>query len=307
MIQKLSLRPISITSLHAFVTAGKTYSFSETARRLGKAQSAVSTAINNLEIDLGVELFNRSSYRPSLTRAGVELLHYAEEIVHNLCAMQEKAEALAKDTDLSIRIISNLFCPLGHVYTIFEELTNRWPECQPVIDVVSPCCIESHFQNSKNSLAISTFPTTRDLQGSVTTEPVGWIEFAYVVASGHPMLRDMPVERRALCKYRQLTLTGACDDLTNPTSPQKWVFNDLTIVLSLVEQGLGWALLPKQFVSEKIKAGTLVVIDCCDRMTELRLPYGVFWRKRQPHSPVTEFFLRRYLGRTAEARAIRTP
>jgi DNA-binding transcriptional LysR family regulator len=228
------------------------------------------------------------------------LLHHAEEIVNNLCALQEKAEALAKDTDFSIRIISSSFCPLEHVYTVFEELTDQWPECQPVIDIVSPCSLEAQFRNSKNCLAISTLPTTRELQGTVTTEPVGWIGFSYVAASGHPMLRDLPLDRRVLGRYRQLALTGACESLTKPMSSQIWVFNDLTIVSSLVEQGLGWALLPKQIVSDKIKTGALTAIDCCDVLTEPRLPYGIFWKKTLPLYPVAEFFLRRYLAAASE-------
>jgi len=306
MTPKLPFNPISFSSLYTFLSVAKSGSFSETARKIGKAQSAVSTAVNNLEIDLGVKLFDRSSYRPSLTTAGAELLHHAEEIVHNLCALQEKAEALAKDSELSIRIISSSFCPLEHVYTVFEELTNRWPACQPVIDVVAPCSLEAQFRNSKNCFCISTLPTTRELQGTVTTEPVGWIGFTYVVASGHPMLRNSPLDRRVLSRYRQLALTGACDNMTRPTSSQTWVFNDLTIVLSLVEQGLGWALLPKQAVSQKIKSGTLTAINCTDLLAAPRLPYGIFWKKTQPRSQVTEFFLRRFLGAATEVGAIKT-
>ena len=47
----------SMEQLEAFVAAAAQGSFSGAARALGKAQSAVSTQISNLEIDLGVELF----------------------------------------------------------------------------------------------------------------------------------------------------------------------------------------------------------------------------------------------------------
>ncbi|MDN6634081.1 MAG: LysR family transcriptional regulator, partial [Enterobacterales bacterium] len=48
-------------ALNAFVETVSAGSFSAAARRLHKSQSTVSTAIANLEDDLGVTLFDRSA------------------------------------------------------------------------------------------------------------------------------------------------------------------------------------------------------------------------------------------------------
>ena len=50
----------SLEQLKTLLVAAQAGSFSAAARQLGKAQSVVSTAIANLEIDLGLELFDRS-------------------------------------------------------------------------------------------------------------------------------------------------------------------------------------------------------------------------------------------------------
>jgi DNA-binding transcriptional LysR family regulator len=289
--------------LFVFVTAAHTGSFSETGRKIGKTQSAVSTAINNLEIDLGVELFDRSSYRPSLTKAGAELLHDAEEIVHKLSALQEKAEALANDTDVSIRILSNSYCPLDNVYPVFEELTREYPQCQPAIDIISPCAFDTEFRSGKYRLAIASLPAAHELQSAVTTEPIGWIEFCYVVAAAHPMVRQFPLNCRELRRYRQLTLAGACDELTRPVSSQFWILNDLASILLLVERGHGWALLPRQTASEKVKSGILTEIECLELPPVPQLPYGIYRKKSMPFSQVTEFFWRRLLA-TVDKRAV---
>ena len=47
----------NIENFRAFVLAAELGSFSAAARQMGKAQSAVSTAIANLEIDADVQLF----------------------------------------------------------------------------------------------------------------------------------------------------------------------------------------------------------------------------------------------------------
>lgn len=68
-------------SLRAFVLAVELGSFSAAARKMRKAQSAVSTAIANLEIDTGVELFDRSGRSPVLTKEGRSLLPHAYGIL----------------------------------------------------------------------------------------------------------------------------------------------------------------------------------------------------------------------------------
>ncbi|MGV8783794.1 helix-turn-helix domain-containing protein, partial [Pseudomonas aeruginosa] len=55
---------LSPESLEAFVQVVSLCSFSAAARKLGKSQSTVSEAIARLEIDLGLELFDRGGRQP---------------------------------------------------------------------------------------------------------------------------------------------------------------------------------------------------------------------------------------------------
>ena len=57
-------------ALTAFVEAAASGSFSAAARRMRKSQSTISTAISNLETDLGLTLFDRSTRQPTLTAQG---------------------------------------------------------------------------------------------------------------------------------------------------------------------------------------------------------------------------------------------
>ena len=60
-----------------FIDTVEQKSFSAAAKKNYISQSAVSQAISKLESELGIVLFNRSSYRPSLTAAGK---YYYEEL-----------------------------------------------------------------------------------------------------------------------------------------------------------------------------------------------------------------------------------
>lgn len=75
------------------VEVEKTGSISQAAENLFMAQSNLSKAIKELESDLGISIFERSSRGVHLTHKGREFLNYAE----NILAQLDKMEALSKD------------------------------------------------------------------------------------------------------------------------------------------------------------------------------------------------------------------
>ena len=72
MMQKLhsNLPDIDFRQLRTFLALAQVANFSETGRRLGLSQSAVSRHIRGLEERLGVRLFERLGRRAVLTSAG---------------------------------------------------------------------------------------------------------------------------------------------------------------------------------------------------------------------------------------------
>ena len=87
----------SFDQLQAFVAAADQGSFSAAGRSLAKAQSAVSTAVINLEIDLAVELFDRSTRSPKLTVAGRTLLRYARSVLRSHHELVAHAASVSED------------------------------------------------------------------------------------------------------------------------------------------------------------------------------------------------------------------
>src|ERR1700691_6557293 len=71
---KIVLDGVSLDQLRAFIAAVDEGSFSAGARKLHRAQSAVSELVSNLEAQIGVVLFDRSERYPKLTPAGVLLV-----------------------------------------------------------------------------------------------------------------------------------------------------------------------------------------------------------------------------------------
>lgn len=116
--------------LKTFLSLAQTRNFSRTAQGLMVAQSTVSKRINELEKEVGETLFLRGSSPAVLTRAGMALLGYAEQIVH----MEEKAKARIHQTNRYEGYLT-----LGTVYAYFDlylaEVLQSFLESRPEIAV----------------------------------------------------------------------------------------------------------------------------------------------------------------------------
>jgi DNA-binding transcriptional LysR family regulator len=94
----------SLDQLTVFLTVVETGSFAAAGRRLGRATSAVSYAIANLEQQLGVQLFDRDhARRPALTEAGVAVLSEARSVSVGVDNLRTKVKGLLDGLEATAR------------------------------------------------------------------------------------------------------------------------------------------------------------------------------------------------------------
>lgn len=84
----------TVPQIQTFVEVALCGSFTDTAKRKGVSQGAVSTMIGKLEENLGTELFFRNGARCSLTKAGETFLPYAIAIAENTEQGRQAVDAL---------------------------------------------------------------------------------------------------------------------------------------------------------------------------------------------------------------------
>ena len=92
----MNIERLSLDQLRVFAQVADSGSFLAAAKALKRAQSAVSYAISTLESQLGLPLFDRGSYRPQLTAAGIELLRDARQVLDQVDALQARAAAYSQ-------------------------------------------------------------------------------------------------------------------------------------------------------------------------------------------------------------------
>ena len=123
-------KPICIcrpNPLEAFVQAALLL---PAAAQLGKSQSTVSEAIARLEIDLGLELFDRSGRQPQLTEAGRTLLGRVEEVLGASDRLRRVAALLAGGSEPRVTLALSDTYHSARYEARLAELDERYPELE---------------------------------------------------------------------------------------------------------------------------------------------------------------------------------
>lgn len=125
-------------ALTAFAEAATLGSFSAAARKLGKSQSTVSSAIANLEIDLGLTLFDRSSRKPTLTEPGRVLLGKVQDILAASDRLDRAASQLGGGLEPKLSVVWSDTYQSDRFEDILGTFEQRFP------DLEFECLIAEH-------------------------------------------------------------------------------------------------------------------------------------------------------------------
>lgn len=120
-----------IKALRFFVTAGETLSFVDAARTYGTSPSTVSKAVNRLEKELGVSLFNRTTRITRLSPSGEEYLATAKRILQELDACEQALVSQASDLSGTLRI--NVPVSYGRLYV--QPLIKHFNAAYPKLSI----------------------------------------------------------------------------------------------------------------------------------------------------------------------------
>ncbi|MDF2413006.1 MAG: LysR family transcriptional regulator [Aeromonas popoffii] len=272
----------SLEQLKALLAAAETGSFSAAARKLGKSQSVVSTAIANLEIDLGLALFDRSARYPVLTEAGTRIHQEASILLAQSERLQAIAGELAAGIESRLTLAIDDDSHLPWLGSLLEEFATRYPGVE--LELLFPLMedVTELLKSGRAQLGISYQKAQPERE--IASRSLGSVGMPLVVSPDHPLAHRTPLRESDLQGARQLMVTGRREGTERHrfrlSAQVWWVEGDLGI-LELVKLGLGWAAIPDFLLHRPLARGEVVVLNP-DFIAKAELELELQWHRARP-------------------------
>jgi DNA-binding transcriptional LysR family regulator len=260
-------------------------SFSAAARALGRVPSAVSMAIGNLEAELDLQLFERSSREVRPTASARALEAEARQMAGQLRRLQAHALSLHQGLErrLTLAIAPELLSapwsdPLARLAEEFPSLE---------VDVLSAPQNDALRMLHDGSAQLALIYERPQIDQRESFQELGSEVLVAVISPRHPQARERNGQFRLedLVDIRQIAIVSRdarMEDERVLVSRKLWRTDSHLATLRLVQAGVGWAYLPRRLATPMLDSGELLGIGFSHMSNQVQLWVDVVWLNDQP-------------------------
>lgn len=257
-------------------------SFSAAARALGRVPSAVSMQIAQLEAELDLVLFERTTREVRPTTVARTLEPEARQLARQLRRLQQQALNLhaGLESRLTLAVAPELLSAPWNFP--LARLAEEYPSLEVEVLSAPQTAILRWLHEKEADLAIlfeRVGVDEREAFQEIASEML-----MGVVAPGHPMA-GVSLRTEDLLDHRQIAVASRETRGVDPrllVSRKIWRTDSHLATLSLVQAGLGWAYLPKRLVEPYVASQSLVALEFANMSNQIRLWVDVVWLRDRP-------------------------
>lgn len=289
----------SLDQLTVFLTVVETGSFAAAGRRLGRATSAVSYAIANLEQQLGVQLFDRDqARRPALTEAGTAVLSEARSVSVGVDNLRAKVKGLLDGLEAQISLVVDVMLPTARLVDAMRAFEATFPTVTLRLYVEALGAVTQLVHSGIADIGIAGVDAS--LPG-IERIKAGGVELIPVAAPNHPLAAGRAVPGAAR-NFVQLVLTDR-STLTegrdfSVIGVRTWRLADLGSKHALLRAGIGWGNMPEPMVQDDLAAGRLKRLDLPEWLGGFYALHAIH-RTDTPPGPAAAWLIRHFSQQAA--------
>ncbi len=285
---------IDIKHMHYFVAIVKHGSMTEASNRLYISQPTISKAIQDIETELGMSLFDRNKKKIALTDAGKVFFDQCEEILRLHSELPNDLKNMVGIRQGHIKIGLPPIMDASKLMAIIKDFHELYPKITFQLIESGSRTIESRLIQNDIDIGITVLPTESDHFDNFNfiSEPL-----CLVVHENHPFSGNQSVQLKELESenfimfnedfYLNEIITSACKnagfipDIISKTS--QWNF-----IEEMIDRELGISIMPKS-VAKLLKSSSVTV-----NITEPNLNWrlGVIWHKDKYINFITKEWLK---------------
>jgi LysR family hydrogen peroxide-inducible transcriptional activator len=277
---------MTLSELRYVVAVATEKSFGRAAQRCFVSQPALSVAIQKLEEELDVRLFERGKSEVTLTPVGGRIVEQAQKVLEESALIKEIAQAGRNQLVGALK--------LGVIYTVAPYLL---PDLIPALHTLAPQMpldleenltehLEAALKSGRIDVAIIALPFAPP---GVVTEFLYEEPFQVVVPAGHKWAKRKQIRPDELAAEHPILLNvghcfrdqvlDACPEL-NRAETHVTQTSSLETVRNMVASGLGVSVLPRDAMTPKYHSRLVVPVPFSGPVPSRRV--ALAWRKSFP-------------------------
>ena len=256
--------PISIDVLETLDAIDRRGSFAKAAEEMNKATSAISYAVQKLEEQLDIALFQRQGRRSVLTPAGRLILQEGREILQTTARLANKAKEVATGWEPRISIAVESIQSYATFFGVLHEFLEERPTIEiDVCESVLNGGWEALEQGRVDLLVGSPGPVP--LQKGYRAVPMAPADLVPVIAARHELadIADNPeaVQAHLPAVRRVITHDTSIVDVTRSaglsSEGKKFYVQNIDQKVEAIVAGVGIGHLPRHRIQRQLDSGEL--------------------------------------------------
>jgi LysR family transcriptional regulator, transcriptional activator of the cysJI operon len=270
-------------------------SVSKAAKLNGISQSAASQAIQELERELGILLFDRSTRPLAVTPAGRLYLEYCRDVLRRHEELEISLTHLKKETHGKVRLAAIYSVGLSEMSDIEASFAQRFPDAELFVEYLRPERVREAVIEDRADLGLMSYAeSSRELVA------LPWREEEMVVAVGpdHALAHRKSVSASALAGE---PFIGFDADLPIHRQIERYLrdhkvnveltlhFDNIEMIKQAVAHGVGISLMPLRVMREDLRQGRLIALRL--NPPDLYRPVRIVHRRRKIFNEATRGLL----------------
>lgn len=288
---------MDLKDLRLFLHLSKSLHFARTSRELHISPSGLTRAIQRIEQELGVSVFERDNRTVRLTVAGQQLRDYAQHTLDQLLLLKASLQSQGE----GLRGTLSLFCSVTASYSFLHELLEQFRSVYPLVELQlhtgdSALALERVI-DGKDDIAIAAMPER--LPDALAFLPLGVSPLVCIGPALPGTVRRQLDAAQALGDYDWNTLpvilpeTGLARSRVEQWFAQRGkrpnVYAQVSgheAMVSMVSLGCGVAVVPRVVVDNSPVSDRIVVLPVMEELQPFDI--GLCARRRKFANPLVK-------------------
>ncbi|ETX12279.1 LysR family transcriptional regulator [Marinomonas ushuaiensis DSM 15871] len=297
---------MKLDQLRAFIAVVETGSFRSAADAIHKTQPGISAAVKTLEAQYGILLFDRDSYRPTLTAEGHAFFQQSKKLISQAQQLENLGHDLAKGIEAPLHLCLSQMGVNDNGMVRIKAFQTQYPETSLDITTDHLHGVQEALTKNKCDVAIGPRYGLDDRHAFVELYRINMITvvspdvLAFLNNDQTCSLKNnvsgAKIKQQQLYSLPQILVSNTAVNsaenghrYTLPTG-RRWYVNDFQTKKTMLLHGLGWARMPKHIIGSELENGQLIPIEVENFTSQSQVPIFMIRLRHQTQSSQSNLF-----------------